>query len=321
MESKLSSNLFTEKLRPKTLDQVVLLPRVRQELSKGVQDHILLYGSAGIGKTTLSRILASGHETLEINASLERGIDTIRDKVVAFSGVSSLLNGKEQLKIVLLEECDNLTNDAWASLRATIEKYSKTVRFVANCNYIEKIPEPIQSRFNCISILPNTNEEEQELIAAYKTRVSKLLTACHISYDEENLMTFIKSDFPDLRSLIKKIQQLVVSGATSLNVQSLSATFDHSNLFKIMMSAPDPWNNYKAICGEWANKADEGVLIIGKQFPEYFRTNASDEMMSKLPLIVIAIAEHNEQLSRVTDKLITLLSLVFKIQLIIANRL
>ena len=191
--------LFTEKLRPKTLDQALIVPRIREELNKGLVYNVLFYGPAGSGKTVLSRILAYSRPHLEINASLERGIDTIREKVLTFAASASLLtDNKDNLKVILLEECDAMTQDAWNSLRALIEKYHNNVRFVANCNYIEKIPEPIQSRFNCISIAPVNKEEEDYLFKAYVDRVLLILKSLKISADIEIVKKFVAKDFPDM---------------------------------------------------------------------------------------------------------------------------
>lgn len=310
--------LFTEKLRPKNLDQALIVPRIREELNKGLVDNILFYGPAGSGKTVLSRILAYSHPYLEINASLERGIDTIREKVLTFAASASLLtDNKDNLKVILLEECDAMTQDAWNSLRALIEKYHNNVRFVANCNYIEKIPEPIQSRFNCISISPVNKEEEDYLFNAYVERVSLILKSLKISADIETVKKFVSKDFPDMRSIIKKIQQFVTRGIKELNESVIKTTFNGSELFQLILNENDPWKNYQAVIGEWSNKADEGVIEICKDFPEYFRQHNGN--LLKLPLIVIACAEAQEQLYKVVDKTIVLLALIYKIQLILKN--
>ena len=108
-ETHVTQKLFTEILRPQTLDQAIIVPRIREDLSKGLTMNILLQGTQGAGKTTLTRILTKGYQTLEINASLENGIDTIRDKVIGFASQSSLFGGDEQMKVIVLEECDGLT--------------------------------------------------------------------------------------------------------------------------------------------------------------------------------------------------------------------
>ena len=308
----LKTLLFTEQLRPTNLESVILTPRVRSELARGLQDHIMLVGPAGTGKTTCSRILAQNHDTLTINGSLERGIETIRDKVVMFAGSSSLLDGAEQLKVIVLEECDNLTNDAWMSLRATIEKYHKTVRFIANCNYVDKIPEPIQSRFNVITMAPLTKEEETYLIEEYKKRAALVLTKYGISFNNESLNSFIMNDFPDLRSIIKKIQQFYVRGDKELT--NITSSGEYIELFNMLTSTCDPWNNYKLICSNWASNPENAILTIGKELPQFIREKYPNKI-NKLPLIIIDIAEYQKQLVNSIDKLVTLLALCYKIQL------
>ena len=131
-------------------------------MSKGVKNSILFYGKCGSGKTSLTRILASEYDdVLEINASLERGIDTIREQIISFASSSSLFDdGSKKMKIIILEEMDGLTLESQNSLRAVVERYN-SVRFIANCNYIEKLQEPLLSRFNVIPIEPINKEEEE----------------------------------------------------------------------------------------------------------------------------------------------------------------
>lgn len=309
--------LFTELFRPKTLDQAIILPRIKEELSKGLVDSILFYGSAGCGKTTLTRILAAtGAEPLYINASLERGIDVIREKVISYASASNLFDGEELMKIVVLEECDNMTTDAWSSLRALMEQFHHSVRFIGNCNYIEKIPDPIQSRFNCICVNPLNKDEEEFLMKGYIERVKKILTACHIQYADENVVHFVQTDFPDMRSIIKKIQQLYTRGVTELTAETLGTTFDCSDIFNVIMNQPNPWENYKELVSNWSAKAEDGLLLIGQQFPTYLKSVAPDKMQ-KLPVIVITIAEYQAQLQTAIDKFVTLLACVYKLQTII----
>ena len=207
----------------------------------------LYFTSNGIihHNTTLTRILTKGQQTLEINASLENGIDTIRDKVIGFASQSSLFGGDEQMKVIVLEECDGLTMEAWKALRATIEKYHNTVRFVANCNYIDKIPEPIQSRFSVISIDPITKEEEEFLFNGYLERVKYILTKFGIEYKDSDVTSFVRGCFPDMRSILNKIQNLYNRGCKVLSKEMLASSYDCSELFKLITSKPDSVLNYK----------------------------------------------------------------------------
>lgn len=309
--------LFTEAFRPQTLDQMIMVPRVREEMSRGLADHLLLYGKPGVGKTCLTRIMSKlGSEPLTINASLERGIDVIREKVISYVTSSDLFNGEDRQKIVILEECDAMTPDAWASLRAIIEQFHQSVRFIANCNYIEKIPEPIQSRFNCISLEPVSIEEENYLINEYCGRVKLILTACHIAATDENIRKFVMNDFPDLRTLVKKVQQLYTRGVSELTADTLGESFDASSLFNIILSGTDPVENYKQMVSEWSNKPEDGIIQISKEFIKYMSVVAPDKMV-KLPYITVEIANYVLQLPQAIDKFIVLLALVYKLQMII----
>ena len=312
----ITQKLFTEIFRPQTLDQAILLPRIKDEISKGLTYNILLEGSQGTGKTSLTKILTKDYPVLEINASLENGIDTIRDKVINFASQSSLFGGNEQLKVIVLEECDGLTLEAWKALRATIEKYHKTVRFVANCNYIDKIPEPIKSRFNVISINPLNKEEENYLFNAYVERIKYILNYFKVSFTEDDITTFVRSCFPDMRAIITKVQQLYNRGCKSLTKDMLANTYDCSEIFKLIINKPDPVNNYKQLVADWSNKPDEAILAIGKEFPDYILT-VVPEYSNKLPLILITTAEYNSMLTTSIDKFVTLLGLIFKLQIII----
>lgn len=311
-----TNRLFTEIFRPDQLQNVVLLPRIYNELSKGLTQNMLFFGPCGSGKTTLTRILSKGYDTLTINCSEERGIDTIREKIIGFSSSISLLAGKEQVKVIVLEECDGMTNDAFDSLRAVIEKYANSVRFIGNCNNINKIPAPIQSRFNCIPCYPINTQEEQLLFDGYVKYVAHILDYIKCSYTSEILNEFIKINFPDMRSILNSIQSLYIQGAKELSKDNLIKTFDCSDLFNIIVSSKDPIENYKLIIADYSNKVDETMLSISQNFVDFIRT-VHPQHASKIPMCIISIAEYMSQLQNAIDKVIVLLACVYKLQIII----
>jgi DNA polymerase III delta prime subunit len=265
--------LFTEKFRPKSLAQLIAPERIKNELNKGLVQNLLLYGSAGTGKTSTLFILAEPHTTLYINASSERGIDTLRDKIGKFCSSISLEGGREKLKCVILDEIDGATPEFFNAFKASMEKYSNVSRFIASCNYIQKVPDAIQSRFNCISYDPVNNEEETFAIEEYKLRVGKILTAAKISYTEEILEKFIRNDFPDMRSLMNKIQSFYLQGITELNAKNFNINYDFVNLYKLCLAGVDkPYENYKHVVSEYASKIDDTMAAIGNDFIEYIKS-------------------------------------------------
>jgi len=307
------NELFTEKFRPKNLNQLIVVPRIKEELSKGLVHNLLLVSTPGTGKTSALFILSKGHPTLYMNTSEERGIDTIRNRIIEFCSSVSLDQGKEKLKCVILDEIDGATAEYFSALRGVIERYANTTRFITSCNYIQKIPDAIQSRFHKISFDPINSEEEEYLIKEYKERVKLILNAIKISYTDDILSKFVLNDFPDLRAIINKLQSLYLRGAKQLD---LILDFDFEELFKLCLAKPDPVNNYKFISEQYSNKIDESLVSLGRDFIKYLKEKAPNKV-DKIPLIIITMAEYQYQKQFVIDPIITLLAACMKIQQIL----
>ena len=308
--------LFTEIFRAKSLDKLVLPVRITSELSKGLIQNIMLYGPQGCGKTTIAKILVDGHDTLKLNGSTENGIDVIRNQVVTFASSISLDKGKEKFKVIFIDEADGLSDNAWDGLRETIEHYSTSVRFVCTCNKIDKIPAPIQSRFNRIPVYPINKEEEQAMFIGYCSYVGQILTKLNIKHDDATLSQFVKNSFPDMRSLLNSIQKLYTQDATELDKNSLVQTFDCSDLFDLIVNGGVPEDNYKFIMTNYSSNPDDAMLEISKSFVDFIRTSYP-QYNAKIPYIIIETAEYMHQLSTAIDRVIVLLACCFKLQMII----
>jgi replication factor C small subunit len=164
----MESSIWTEKYRPSTFGEVrgqaEIVPKVQAFVERGNMPHLLFAGPAGIGKTTLSLVVAKElfgdnwrGNFLELNASDERGIDVIRVKVKDFARTKAI--GDVPFKIIYLDECDALTKEAQQALRRTMENYTQTCRFILSCNYSSKIIDPIQSRCTVFRFKPLPKEE------------------------------------------------------------------------------------------------------------------------------------------------------------------
>ena len=167
------NEIWTEKYRPKTLDEVVGQSSVTDRLKGYVEaknmPHLMFAGTPGTGKTTCALALARSMygdswrgNFIELNASDDRGIDVVRGKIKDFARTAPI-EGAE-FKIIFLDESDALTNDAQGALRRTMEKYSKTCRFILSCNYSSKIIDPIQSRCAVFRFRPLSNEDIREYL-------------------------------------------------------------------------------------------------------------------------------------------------------------
>jgi replication factor C small subunit len=190
--------LLTEKYRPSTLKEMIgFVPTF--SISDDMP-HLLFHGSAGTGKTTAAKAIVRmlKCDYIILNASEERGIDVIRQKVITFASTKSR---DGNIKVCILDEADSLTNDSLTALRNIMETYSTNTRFILTCNYLQKIIEPIQSR--CLLVKFN-NIKKEDII-------SRLIYICvqeNIPYEVEALEQIVEQTGIDIRSSINRIEEL-----------------------------------------------------------------------------------------------------------------
>ena len=208
--------LWVEKYRPSTLDTYIgndqLKSKVEVYLESGDLPHLLLYGKAGTGKTTLAKLLVNNIDCdyLYINASDENNVETVRTKVKNFASTM----GFKDYKVIILDECDYITPNAQAALRNLMETFSKHCRFILTCNFVERIIDPIQSRCQTFQVIPpNKNDVAKHL--------HNILTDEGVSYEREDLAILVNSGYPDIRRVINGAQRQSVDGKLVIDKQSI----------------------------------------------------------------------------------------------------
>ena len=211
--------LWVEKYRPVSLKDYigneVIKNKISDYLKQGSIQNLLFYGVAGTGKTTLAKLITKNLncDLLYLNASDERGIDTIREKIIPFASSMSF----NDVKIVILDEADYLTPQAQATLRNTIESCSKTTRFILTCNYLERIISPLQSRCQTFEITPPSKQEVN-----YKCQ--DILTKEKILFYDNNIDDVVNTHYPDIRKIINTIQGSIINGEIKIDDNSLKNT-------------------------------------------------------------------------------------------------
>lgn len=306
--------LLTEKLRPKELKHMILPQRIKNSFEGGLQQNVLLSGSPGSGKTSMAKILMRNNPHIFINVSDESSVETIRTKIHDFCSTVSIMDGENQTKIVILDEFDGASEQFYKALRGTIEKYAKGTRFVATCNYLNKIPEAIRSRFELYDFDPINKEEESEIQTQWKERVSKILSALQIRYDDKNLDLFTKRYFPDMRSALNTIQRWSIDGINDLTESKINEVlWDHEEIFELIFSKPDPVKNYQLIVGQYSSKTEEIMSSLSSDFIRWIQEK-KPQSSNLIPGIIITVAKYQAERNLVIDPVVSLLALVFSIQ-------
>ena len=222
--------IWTEKYRPKNLDEVIGQRHVTERLKAYVETknmpHLLMTGPAGTGKTTCSLAMARemfGDEWkgnfIELSASDERGIDVVRGKIKEFARTAPL--GNAEFKIIFMDEADALTSDAQAALRRTMEKYSKICRFILSCNYSSKIIDPIQSRCAVFRFKPLSKDD-------VKGFLMRIVTNENVKIDDEALDALVHVARGDMRRAVNSLQ-VAASMDKTIDVDTIYQTTGLAN--------------------------------------------------------------------------------------------
>ena len=294
-------SLLVERYRSKTLDEYVGNGEIKNKLQTYLDQNdiqnFIFYGPAGTGKTTLAKLLVNNLDCshLYINASDERGIETIRDKVSSFASTMSF----NPLKVVILDEADFLTIQAQASLRNVIETFSRTTRFIMTCNFIERIIDPLQSRCQVLKIVPPSK------LGIFR-HLKDILNKEKIEHEDNELAGIIKTHYPDIRKMLNTIQLSNKDGELIVDKSVLVANSYINEILKELKNKNTNFRTLRQII------ADSGV----KDFEELYRKlfdKASIYAPGREGSVAVILNEHQYHSNFRIDKEINIASALSKI--------
>ena len=292
-------DLFVEKYRPHNLDNFIgdstVRDKVQEYINEGTLQNLLLFGPAGTGKTSLAKLIVKQLEAdyLYINASDERGIDTIRDKIVPFA--SSI--GFNGLKIIILDESDYLTPQAQATLRNVIETFNNSCRFIFTCNYLDRIISPLQSRCVAFGIIPPSKKEVGQ-------HILQICEKEKINYTKEDLGQIIITHYPDIRKILNTVQGSVKGGKLILDSKSLVNT-DFENKVVAALKNKAKLNDIRQIIADSGAQQFESLFRCLYDNVEEYTTNIGDA--------IIIISQYQYEYSFVIDKEICVAAMLNKL--------
>ena len=296
-------SLLVEKYRPSKLENYVGNESIKKSIAKYLDQNdiqnLIFYGPAGTGKTTLAKIIVANLDCdhLYINASDERGIETIRDKVQGFASVASF----KPLKVVILDEADFLTIQAQASLRNIIETFSRTTRFIMTCNFVERIIDPLQSRCHVLKIVPPTKKDVARHLAW-------VLDQEKIRYEMQDLVPLINQYYPDLRKCINTIQLSTIDNDLKLD-QSILVSSNYIDKVINALSEGSKFNKIDCYNDIRQIIADANVDDFDELFKALYE-RASEYLQDKEGTTAILINEHQYKANFRIDKEINTMSLI-----------
>jgi len=311
---KKDHSLWVERYRPQTMDKYIGNDAVKetfaQFIKKGDVPHILLFGPAGTGKTSLAKLLTKNIncDVMYINASDQNSVDDVRVKMKNYA----CSVGFKPLKVIILDEADRLSPEAQGALRNMTETYSAHTRFILTCNYIEKIISPLSSRMQTFEIRPISKKD-------VAIRLVEILQNEGVSFTQDDIVFIVNTYYPDIRKIINFAQQSSIevtdsSGKTSLQIKISKENAVESDMLNKLVDLlknpqkPGVFDEIRQLTTEFdVNSLETVVYHLFSKVDEYAK--------GKEALIIYELGELNWQMQLVIPKVrdISFLSCMYKV--------
>lgn len=303
-KNEITNSIWCERYRPCSLDEYIgnehLKERVQTYLDTNDIPHLLFFGNAGGGKTTLAKLIVNTIECdyIIINASDENNVETVRTKVKDFASTT----GYEDIKIAVLDEFDFMSINGQSILRNLMETFSEHCRFILTCNYIDKVIDPIQSRCQKFQIIPPSKMDVE-------VHVGNILQLEKVKFEQDVLKTIVDSYYPDIRKIINSCQGHSSKGELTLNIGNIVESDIKGKIVDILKSDDDKRNKYvkarKAIANARVQNFSELYTHLYETVEDYSNQN---------PMAVInLISEGQYKDALVADKEIVFISTLIQI--------
>ena len=297
IDSRDEQFLWVEKYRPRKIDDCVLPESLKttfkQYVAQGELPHMLLCGTAGIGKTTVAKALCEeiGAEYIILDGSDAGGhIDTLRTLIKGFATSVSLTDSR---KVVILDEADYLqANSTQPALRNYMEEFSANCRFIFTCNYKNKIIEPLHSRCAVIEFKID-GSEKQNIAAQFFKRASLILKQEGIEFDPKVVAELVTKHFPDWRRVLNELQRYSVSGKIDSGILVNLSEESYKGLIKLMKE-----KNFTEV-RKWVGKNSDGDSVA--LFRELYDSAFSVMEPSSVPQLVLTLADYQYKAAFVAD--------------------
>jgi len=316
--------LLWERWRPKTMEDIILPPRIRKQFENGVSQNYIFYGHYGTGKTSLARILIGKYSKdkpfLELNSSLFTSIDVLRNEIEDFCKFTPMMSSESDIKYIFLDEFERVSAQFQDAFKAFIEKYNKNVRFIITTNHINKISDGIKSRIPQIDFDCQNIEEEKYLkTEIYKKIANVILPKEEAEIPKDNLVSIITKKFPDFRSVMVEVQSFIETGEVSSSGQNVSNKV-RLELYNMIY---DKSYNYEKVyhflmSSFGAEKIDNMISLLGTPFIDWVMQDKKSDV-DKMFECNFIISDYASKLETNTDPIILGMTIIGKFRDIISR--
>ena len=294
--------LWTEKYRPKTIEDCILPERLKKPFQEYVNSNqipnLLLCGGAGVGKTTVAKAMCEeiGCDVMVINGSDESGIDTFRTKIKNFASSMSLAGGR---KVIIIDEADYLNpNSTQPALRNAIEEFAGNCSFIFTCNFKNRIIDPLHSRCAVVDFTLKANEKSQ-MAGLFFKRIQSVLQSEKVEFDDKVIAELIKKHFPDFRRIINELQRYSQFGKIDSGILSQLSDVGINDIVKYIRE-----KDFGSI-RKWVASNDIDAAVLFRKLYD----NLYDVLKPQsIPQAVVILADYQYKQAFVADQEINLVA-------------
>ena len=303
--------LWTEKYRPKKIDDCILPERLKKPFQEYVNQsnipNLLLSGGAGVGKTTVAKAMCEeiGCDVMVINGSDEgRLIDTFRTKIKNFASSMSLTGGR---KVIIIDEADYLNaTSVQPALRNFIEEYSSNCGFIFTCNFKNRIIEPLRSRLSEVDFTIETSQRPKMAMQFFK-RVCAILENQNVDYDKQVIAKVIERHFPDFRRVLTELQTYASSGRIDEGIFVNLKQESMDEMFKLLKE-----KNFTGMRKWVASNSDQDM---NEMFRRIYDMSTDKVQLKSMPGFVVTLADYMYKANFVADLEVNMVAFLTEIMM------
>ena len=304
---KIIDELFWEFYRPKSLKQMILLPRIKDLIGEGFPVNFLLHGNSGTGKSTITRILLKDKDYKRINASLYGKVDILRDELDEFCTTmkSPFVKSDDKRKYVYLEEFEKSTPEFKEGFKAFVEDYDKYIRFIITMNDISCVNnDALLSRFTLLKFDPVNDEERKFLRDGYFRYLSAVVKHAEMQVSDETINKLIVTYFPDLRRAVQGLQEIYISGHEDIVIEE-----SYTEIYNFVMNGKTTADSiYDFVVDNYTSRPKELMTILGRPFYKFLIDKHKEVIESKGFKLIGISKQYNAEYNMTVDPVVHLIS-------------